>query len=65
MLKVEDTSQWMANTVSFEDVEPLYLRLYSDTHAIWYVLSDDYKGMDAWVWVEDTKELEDAWLMRE
>ena len=55
----------MANTVSFEDVEPLYLRLYSDNHAIWYVLSDDYKGMDAWVWVEDTKELEDAWLMRE
>ena len=63
-MKVSEVKQWVANTVGFEDVDTLHLRLSSDTHAIWYVLSDDYKGEDAWVWIQDTKELDDAWAWK-
>jgi len=60
-MKVSEVKQWVANTVEFEDEDYLYLRLSSDTHAIWYELSGD---QDSWVWVEDTRELEDAWFSR-
>jgi len=56
MLKVENVSQWAANTVSFEDVEPVYLRL-SKTN--WYELDDKH-----FRWVEGSSKLEEAWLKK-
>ena len=61
MLVVDMVHEWKSHTVGMVGVDPLYLRLSSESNNIWYVLSDDYKGQDAWVLVQGSEKLEAAW----
>jgi len=63
MLEVEFVTQWAANTLHFKEDDTLYLRL-DNTQIVWYKLSDDYTGTDAWVWIKDSSKLEEAWVSR-
>lgn len=61
MMKVESSSQWSANTVSFVDTTQLYLRLAAEGQVVWYEMAD--KGAFVWAGL-DTKRLDKAWANR-
>ena len=46
-MKVESSSQWAANTISFVGVDTLYLRMAAEGQVIWYEMGDT--GTFTWV----------------
>jgi hypothetical protein len=60
MMKVEMFSQYVANTISFEGDDALYLRLTAEKQVVWYKTD----GQGAFQWVLHHKELEKAWIGR-
>ena len=61
-MKVESISQYAATTVVFEDSDEIYLRLVGSGDGlmpIWYMLNQG-----AFDWVEDSHELDLAWVHR-
>jgi hypothetical protein len=48
-MKVEHSSQWVANTISFVGVDALYLRMAAEGQVIWYEMGD----MGTFTWVHD------------
>tara|TARA_R110002124_G_scaffold19173_1_gene77212 strand:- start:13 stop:213 length:201 start_codon:yes stop_codon:yes gene_type:complete len=59
-MKVESSSQWAANTVSFVGVDTLYLRMAAEGQVIWYEMGD----MGTFTWVVDRELLNKAWANR-
>ena len=59
-MKVENSSQWSANTISFVGVDTLYLRMAAEGQVIWYEVGDAV----SLTWVVDTESLNKAWAWR-
>ena len=61
-MKVESSSQWVANTVSFVGVDTLYLRMAAEGQVIWYEMGDmgTFAG-DKFHHVLDDRKLNEAW----
>ena len=59
-MKVENSSQWAANTISFVGVDTLYLRMAAEGQVIWYEVGDAV----SLTWVVDTESLNKAWANR-
>ena len=59
-MKVENSSQWAANTISFVGVDTLYLRMAAEGAVIWYEVGDAV----SLTWVVDTESLNKAWVNR-
>ena len=59
-MKVEHSSQWVANTISFVGVDTLYLRMAAEGAVIWYEVGDAV----SLTWVVDTESLNKAWANR-
>jgi hypothetical protein len=59
-MKVENSSQWAANTISFVGVDTLYLRMAAEGQVIWYEVGDAV----SLTWVVDTELLNKAWAWR-
>ena len=61
-MKVEFNTQWVANTIVFEDSDDIYLRLVSNNGGlapIWYELDEGN-----FRWVEDSHEFDIAFTNR-
>lgn len=61
-MKVESTTQWVANTVIFEGSDDVYLRLLGNAQGlepIWYKLE-----LGSFEWVQDSSDLDLAWSQR-
>ena len=61
-MKVEHSSQWVANTISFVGVDTLYLRMAAEGQVIWYEMGD--MGTFTWVKIVDRELLNKAWANR-
>ena len=59
-MKVESSSQWAANTISFVGVDTLYLRMAAEGQVIWYEMGDT----GTLTWAVDTELLNKAWAWR-
>ena len=59
-MKVENSSQWAANTISFVGVDTLYLRMAAEGQVIWYEMGDT----GTLTWSVDTELLNKAWAWR-
>ena len=59
-MKVESSSQWAANTISFVGVDTLYLRMAAEGQVIWYEMGDTGTS----TWSVDTELLNKAWAWR-
>jgi len=61
MMKVDFSSQWAANTVTFKGVDNIYLRLVNEGQIVWYIAEEDSK----FTHVVDVVKLDLAWAERD